>query len=436
MEIKELEIPREPRNGFVYGLLGSLAGAAFGAVIWAAVAIATDYELGIIAWALGGLAGYGMARGHSRAGAGAGLTAAIVSLLAIAGARVGNVSYVLRAELATLRRPVVFAELPSEQREQVRELARRDADLRTQREQRCPHDDPYTEWLYEAAAVYAELSEDELAAEMAKYKEWRLTGRFADLEHVRQSLPYLLLTEQLVEVEYDHEAPPPEEWERVFREARVEAEALDSDEQLRRFRRWAQARSVASMEYGRRSCAQRLPWGDRENSLRLYREVLTEALNQDETLLAAQYKLAEEWDDVGQWQDPAFLRDRLVYVYASQDWCEREGVSYLDPTDPGPAWNACVEQAEQRAAQVPDDALAELVRKEDHSSSEAAWQDRVRLARWLVFAVLFLAVGSTLGAMDLLFAGLAVVTAYRVATGGRRAVQATEGEEAASGRWR
>lgn len=38
-------------------IVGALLAAIIGGVAWAAIAIATDYEIGIVAWAIGGLSG-------------------------------------------------------------------------------------------------------------------------------------------------------------------------------------------------------------------------------------------------------------------------------------------------------------------------------------------------------------------------------------------
>lgn len=73
---------------FGRGALFSAIGAIIGAGIWAGVAIATGYEIGWIAWGLGGLAGLGMAYGHEdNDGTMAGITAAGISILGILAAK-------------------------------------------------------------------------------------------------------------------------------------------------------------------------------------------------------------------------------------------------------------------------------------------------------------------------------------------------------------
>ncbi|MWC27738.1 hypothetical protein [Paenibacillus sp. MMS18-CY102] len=46
------------KNGFVLPVIGALAAAIIGGGLWAAIAVWTDYELGLIAWVIGGMAGY------------------------------------------------------------------------------------------------------------------------------------------------------------------------------------------------------------------------------------------------------------------------------------------------------------------------------------------------------------------------------------------
>jgi hypothetical protein len=46
------------RNNLGLPIVGALLAAIIGGVVWAAIAIVTEYELGIVAWAIGGAAGY------------------------------------------------------------------------------------------------------------------------------------------------------------------------------------------------------------------------------------------------------------------------------------------------------------------------------------------------------------------------------------------
>jgi hypothetical protein len=48
MESKNLGLP----------ILGAIVAAVVGGVVWALIAIITDYEIGFVAWAIGGLTAY------------------------------------------------------------------------------------------------------------------------------------------------------------------------------------------------------------------------------------------------------------------------------------------------------------------------------------------------------------------------------------------
>ncbi|MEN2767245.1 hypothetical protein [Ornithinibacillus xuwenensis] len=45
-------------NNLGLSILGALLAAVVGGAIWAIIAIVSDYEIGIVAWGIGGLAGY------------------------------------------------------------------------------------------------------------------------------------------------------------------------------------------------------------------------------------------------------------------------------------------------------------------------------------------------------------------------------------------
>jgi len=52
----------EQRNRITLPALGALLAALIGGAIWAAIVVQTNYELGLIAWAIGGLAGYAVVK--------------------------------------------------------------------------------------------------------------------------------------------------------------------------------------------------------------------------------------------------------------------------------------------------------------------------------------------------------------------------------------
>ena len=85
----------------IRGTMLSILFATIGAVLWAVIAVLTMRESIFIAWAMGGLAGFGMALGHDDDdGTTAGIIAAFVSLFGIIVAKILIVVFVVAALLA------------------------------------------------------------------------------------------------------------------------------------------------------------------------------------------------------------------------------------------------------------------------------------------------------------------------------------------------
>lgn len=75
-----------------------LAAGVLGAILWAGVVAITNYEIGWIAWGIGGLVGVAVARGNAdrhRAAASAGVLAVVLTALSIVGGKYLAVSLVL-----------------------------------------------------------------------------------------------------------------------------------------------------------------------------------------------------------------------------------------------------------------------------------------------------------------------------------------------------
>jgi phosphate/sulfate permease len=80
-------------------LLAAIAGAVVGAALWALIAVATNYEVGYVAWAVGGLVG-----GATAMAGGRGTTSGMVCAgLAVAAILAGKVATVEIAGFSKLR---------------------------------------------------------------------------------------------------------------------------------------------------------------------------------------------------------------------------------------------------------------------------------------------------------------------------------------------
>src|SRR5262249_25540608 len=90
------------------GLLLSAIGAAAGAVVWIVLMKITGMSLWLLAPIVGGAAGYGMMRGtQMRGGFVAGVGAALMTVVAIAGARFYIVSEEVQAKTAVTEEDAV-----------------------------------------------------------------------------------------------------------------------------------------------------------------------------------------------------------------------------------------------------------------------------------------------------------------------------------------
>jgi hypothetical protein len=75
-------------------LLGAGLGGLIGAAIWAGISAATNYEIGYIAWAVGGLVGFGAIKGGA-SGKAMGIYAGVIALAAIFAGKVLAISFTL-----------------------------------------------------------------------------------------------------------------------------------------------------------------------------------------------------------------------------------------------------------------------------------------------------------------------------------------------------
>jgi tellurite resistance protein len=85
----------------VSAVVGGLIGGAVGAFVWAAVVYFTEYEIGWIAWGVGGLVGYGVAAGNrdgTRSSTAAGVLAVAISIVAILAGKWAGVQMIMPSD--------------------------------------------------------------------------------------------------------------------------------------------------------------------------------------------------------------------------------------------------------------------------------------------------------------------------------------------------
>jgi len=79
-------------------ILGAVGGAILGAIVWAAVAVFTGYEIGWIAWGIGAAVGYG-AKALEGKGLISGIVCAVLAALAILGGKMMVVNHFVNEEV-------------------------------------------------------------------------------------------------------------------------------------------------------------------------------------------------------------------------------------------------------------------------------------------------------------------------------------------------
>lgn len=148
------------------GLMGSVVGGLVGVTAWAAVSYFFHYEVGWLAWAVGVLAGVGMAAAGGR-GAPAGLLAAVVALASVAGGKFLAVHF----EVARMVRegPDDFTEEDA-QYAMMRNLM--EAYIQEGRYEPLADDEGFpVEVFDEVEARWADMSDDERAEAVARARE-------------------------------------------------------------------------------------------------------------------------------------------------------------------------------------------------------------------------------------------------------------------------
>ncbi len=82
---------------FMLGTIFSGIAALVGASVWFGIAMAADYQIGWIAWGIGGLCGYGMLKGYGKANMRAGLVASGMSVFGIFLAKIALFVFIIQA---------------------------------------------------------------------------------------------------------------------------------------------------------------------------------------------------------------------------------------------------------------------------------------------------------------------------------------------------
>jgi hypothetical protein len=116
----EKELP-STNTLFFRGLLGAFIGALIGMGVWYGLTVATGYRIGIVAWGVGALTGFG-ARMLGRDGNTAlGVVSALFAAVAIIGGGTLAMHHMLMKEMGDLSSPKILHEIYVEQAKEAKE---------------------------------------------------------------------------------------------------------------------------------------------------------------------------------------------------------------------------------------------------------------------------------------------------------------------------
>lgn len=294
------------------GVMLSAAGALVGAAIWFGITIASDYELGLIAWLVGLLSGYGMLWGYGQTSSKGGVVAAINAVVGILFAKLAIVAYVIYAmttassDRPAIQRATVAAAITEEKLEQK--------GIHDEADRLREWEGLYKESLLEVARMDDEtvkLRHDALRVQVARDSAWESDqGRSV--------------------------------WQVAFHETnkRVEKEELRPGDDERE--------NISNQEFARAS--------------QLSPEDLKKAL-----------QAKEAWEKEGYWSDQEYVRTHLIYEQASKDYYEKlpkEDTREAKAALPA-IWSEALTRAKARVEPMThDERVAAL--KADESKSEIA----------------------------------------------------------------
>jgi len=81
------------------GIIGGLIGGLVGALIWAGISAWTGYEIGWIAWGIGGLVGLGCVKGGKGGGVPVAVIAVVITILSLVAGKYAAIEFILAGQV-------------------------------------------------------------------------------------------------------------------------------------------------------------------------------------------------------------------------------------------------------------------------------------------------------------------------------------------------
>ena len=427
---------------FPVGCTLSLVGALIGAVIWFAVAVITQYEIGWIALLLGLLAGGGMAMGSKKRDARAGTAAAVIALVAIL---VAKAMVFAQADHEALRDTPEdalslvgggFEDETDSESAVLAEFARlakagRVASHRAQKQAMAngwrPGDREWNKLEGVESRRAAKLTNEELDPLIAQIDAWEAGGKWNDPAYVRDFLIYRHIYDALEELRseggYLHDEYVASAWKRLYEKAVVAIDALSPEEQRARIlvvqqeeERDSNRFKLALRHTNIRAIKEALPIGD-ERKWEIEREEHQKYEHMSAEAVDEAMAELDAWEAGGKWDDAEYVRGFLIREQTTRamlDW---------QPRDPDAGFSAERREAwdKEHAANVykvdsmsPEQQRARAIAlaQPEAADEEVLAEIQAEATQDSAMETFNLFIKSSFGLLDLIFAALAVVSAF------------------------
>ncbi|MBI4719578.1 MAG: hypothetical protein HY763_17420 [Planctomycetes bacterium] len=427
-------------GGFLLGCGLSAAGAMIAAVVWCAVAVAVHLEIGYIAWGLGLLAGIGMSLGYRRYNIRAGVMATVIAALGIVAAKVMIFAFVNRADLSEVSREIsaIDGQAFKKRMRLIEHRTKREAVLRglaSTDEERDAIVEHFTD-------VVDDMTARALESEIAALDAWEKGKRWEDEPYVRAALIHDAAERAWEgrpaaggEGEATDVEPTPDEWGPLYAAAEAEIDGLSPDARRERVQalqarigRKEKAERLAERYHRPRGGMKRIPpWDDEANGA-VYRDELRKYSRLSDEELDRALAEMQRWDAEGRWTDADYVRMRLIYYEVELDLERRYDARLADGAIPGEVpppgndeWPAMYAAAEAKVDALSPQSRVDKAKGLDADRARrlderAAAVRRAMSENAAKVAVTFI-MKNYFDAYDLLFSGLALITAYRVGCG-------------------
>lgn len=451
---------------FAIGCALSMGGALIGAAVWFAIAAVTNFEIGYIAWGLGGLAGLGMAYGYKQQNLRAGIAAAAFALVGILIAKGGMFFYWNYSDIKEVQRQLSLIGTESDAKRWMvaTELANRRANQRGI----APFDDRRGGFVDEEYDKLAALADDEFEGVEREYESWNAGKKWEDQRFVRDYVVYgrISLMQQAHDqreaaTELGHPQPDgaaadsptndqiatvdllnitAQEWRRLYTEVKqdvdnmtdeecvAEARALNEDEERSQLvaRLAAHFSELDAMKQGVSTTGK--DWEAHYETRRA--EFNAKPLDE----LAKEVANVDAWDNGGKLEDEEYVRNALIYAhiyrniwddqaYANQD---EEEESYDEEwEDHAPeVWTRNYNNAVAEIDQLTPQERREQLAESESDTAIDAFREQIRqnATKAVAGEAASFFFKNYFGIIDVIFVLLALGTAFKLAAGGEENV--------------